>query len=715
MKKVGKFMADKHKKIIIVVLFLCLPILVELFISGVSTITQKPALYRMVALYGVEVLFLVYKLALRFQKPLSKCLNFLISKRYVIIGTVFILGVVANIHFSSINIWSNFIHENGGANNIFGKSREIRADEWLVQTPALLAQTKNPDGYALRNQQVMQGNCSMLLVNAPVWDLTTISKPLTWGFLLLGAEHGMSWWWLFRVLLLLTVSFEIARVVSKKDNLLSLTGMLLIGLAPAMMWWLSTSVVDAYIFGMAVVVLFHYYMDNLQWAKYKKILLAIGMLICIPAFAFAIYPAYQVPFAFVMMLFMIYELIKHGKDLKKYDYVLMALTLIGVGVILGYFLLVAWPDIQTMMGTVYPGSRSEIGGDYTLKLFAGRFTNLFLPYSDKIANPCEISNYLYPIVGLLVLIVFYFKQQANQKPNIKEQLKTSAEKADKFLEIGLLLLFAFFIVWVYVGFQEILAKVTFLYLSPAKRTQLVCGLLGTILTILFVKKLHGKELLNKVQAIIVSLVVVLASYLLIKDAGYASFFSTIKLELLAIALFTMTYTVVRGNKKAFCYIMCILSLAAGLLVNPIVSCTYILYQTNIAKQIQQFVKEEPEALWIGRYNWSGQYALVNGAKVLNGVNLYPNFQWLMQLDPDKSQEQVYNRYAHIGIILSDHTEFRLLTEDSYEVEVTYQNLKDIGVKYYFTDTKCSKQIEEQFHLKTRYADDEKLQYIYQIN
>ena len=87
----------------------------------------------------------------------------------------------------------------------------------------------------------------------------------------------------------------------------------------------------------------------------------------------------------------------------------------------------------------------------------------------------------------------------------------------------------------------------------------------------------------------------------------------------------------------------------------------------------------------------------------------------MQLDPDKSQEQVYNRYAHIGIILSDHTEFRLLTEDSYEVEVTYQNLKDIGVKYYFTDTKCSKQIEEQFHLKTRYADDEKLQYIYQIN
>ena len=161
--------------------------------------------------------------------------------------------------------------------------------------------------------------------------------------------------------------------------------------------------------------------------------------------------------------------------------------------------------------------------------------------------------------------------------------------------------------------------------------------------------------------------------------------------------------------------MCIVSILAGATINPIVSGTDIIYETSIAKEIQQIYAQDKEALWIGRYNWSGQYLSANGVNVLNGVNAYPNFAWLHQLDPEEKYNEVYNRYAHIGIILSDHTEFRLLTQDSYEVEVSYENLKDLGVTYYFTDTKPVDAIQEAFHLTVKYENEEKKQYIYQIN
>lgn len=696
----------KYKKVITLVFFVILPILLELVVSSGITLEKSTGI-RILVIYAMEVLYIFYKLGNKYKENIKKIIDFIIKKRYVIIPIIFIVCVLCKINLSSINMWSVFLNERDTTKNILGFSREIRADEWLVQSPLFLAQTKNEEGYSTKNEHIMQGNCNLLMNAAPVWHPATIAKPLTWGFLLFGTEHGFSWWWMLRIFLLLVVSFELARIITKKDNLLSLTGMLLLGIAPGIMWWLSTAIVDAYIWGCAIIVLFHYYMENLNWKMTKKILIALGMIIAIPAFAFALYPAYQIPLAFVILLFLIHDLIKHGKELKKQDYVIMGTTIVLSFAILISFIISAWPDIQTMMGTVYPGARFETGGDYTIDQFTSIFTNLFLPYSKKIANPCEISTYLFPILGLAVLILYYFKNKSKEEKIVKNK--------DKFLEIGLMLLFVFFFVWTFIGFHDILAKITFLYFSPTKRTQLVLGFVGVLLVLMLLKKFQGKHILNKKQAIILSVATVVIAYLLIKNSSYQEYFTTIKLEILAVVLFSSTYTLIRGNKKAFCYLMCIVSIVAGATINPIVSGTDIIYETSIAKEIQQIYEEDKEALWIGRYNWSGQYLSANGVNVLNGVNAYPNFAWLHQLDPEEKYNEVYNRYAHIGIILSDHTEFRLLTQDSYEVEVSYENLKDLGVTYYFTDTKPVDAIQEAFHLTIKYENEEKKQYIYQIN
>ncbi|MFQ9501212.1 MAG: hypothetical protein ACLR1U_01475 [Clostridia bacterium] len=697
-------MKKVEKNILKGVIYLIIPIIIELLFSK-KVILEKSTLIRLAMLYGIEILYFCYFIINKYKEKIKKGINFVINKRYIIIPIIFVVCILFKINLSSINIWNNFLNENNFTKNILGNAREIRADEWLVQSPTMLAQTLNKDGYKMYNSHLMQGHCNVMMTGGPILNVTTIAKPLTWGFLLFGTEYGFSWWWMLRILLLLIVSFEIARIITKKDNVLSIAGMLVLAIAPGIMWWFSTAIVDSYIWGMAIVVLFHTYMENLETKDWKKLLIALGMIISIPAFAFALYPAYQVPLAYVIVIFMINDLVKHFKELKKKDYFIMAGTLIISLGILAYFIIFAWTDIQTMMGTVYPGSRFETGGDYTINQFIAGYTNIFLPYDKEISNPCEISTYIYSIVGLIALILYYIN---NFK---KEKIKDS----NKILEIGLMALYAFFFVWLYIGFNKILAQITFLYYSPTARTQLIFGMIGVLLTLMLMKKFENVKILSKKASITGALISSMVLYVVLKNSAYSGFFTTVKLELITVITFFMVYSILQTNKKAFAYIMCIVSIIAGATINPINRGVDIIYKTDLAQEIQKIEKEDEEALWIGRYNWSGQYLLANGANTLNGVNSYPNFQWLNIVDPDKIYNDVYNRYAHIGIILAEKTEFRLLTTDSYEVDLTYQNLKDLGIKYYLTDVEYSESEKNQFHLTVKYENTEKGQYIYQVN
>ena len=261
----------------------------------------------------------------------------------------------------------------------------------------------------------------------------------------------------------------------------------------------------------------------------------------------------------------------------------------------------------------------------------------------------------------------------------------------------------------------ILHIITFLYYSPTARTQLIFGMIGVLLTLMLIKKFENVKILNKKASIAGALISSMVLYVVLKNSAYSGFFTTVKLELITVITFFMVYSILQTNKKAFAYIMCIVSIIAGATINPINRGVDIIYKTDLAQEIQKIEKEDEEALWIGRYNWSGQYLLANGANTLNGVNSYPNFQWLNIVDPDKIYNDVYNRYAHIGIILAEKTEFRLLTTDSYEVDLTYQNLKDLGIKYYLTDVEYSESEKNQFHLTVKYENTEKGQYIYQVN
>lgn len=664
---------------------------------------DKSCIIRMSFIYFIYAIIALYKILKKNKEKVRKIVDFIIKYRYIIATVILVIGVLLKVNFSSTGIWSTYVNEPNTNNVIIGKARGIRSDEWVTQSAFMLGQTQGEDAYKIYNNNIAQGTFNMLMFMKPIKDITIIAKPLLWGFILFGQEYGFSFYWMLKMVALIMVSIELVRKITEKDNILSLVGGIILSLAPAIMWWFSSAIVDAYIYGLATILLFGYYMNNLEIKLWKKIVTAIGIFISITAFALVLYPAIQVPFAFFMIIFMLIDFIPNIKKLSKKDYLIIAITIIGVIGLLTRYILLCYEDIKIMMSTVYPGKRIITGGGYTIDKFISYLANIFFPYTDSISNVCEPSSYIYPFIGLIILLIYNIG-------NIKKKEKNKII----LVTISLSILYIIYLLWEFVGFGEFVSKITLLSLSTTDRIHVVTGFIGTLLTILMIKRMSGKNIFTKKQSITISLIVVIFEYVLIKNSSYADFFTFVKLEIISVMMFTITYLLITGNKNAFCYSMLIVSIIAGATVNPIAIGLSPIKGTEISYAIQEIKKEDEQALWIGNTNITGQYLIANGVNCLNGVNEYPNFKFLNKVDPDRKFDEVYNRFAHISVALGDELNFELLAGDAYVVTLTHQNIKDLEIEYIYSNQKYNEDIISNFNLETRYCNDETGQYIYQV-
>lgn len=698
-----KLKAIVKNKIFIGIVAVLLPFLIEILVNKKLEISIN-TIIRVLFIYGVYALIGIYYIIKKYFDTFEKIADFIIRKRYIIAIIVLVVTVLLKINFSSIAMWSKYVGEENTSNVLIGVARSIRSDEWLTQSPLMLGQIKGEDAYKASNRNIEQGNLNMIMTGMPVKDITTIAKPLSWGYLLFGEEYGFSFYWMLKMVLLFLVSLEISMKISKKDKLLTLTGAIILACAPAIMWWLSSAIAEGYIFGMLTVILFSYYMNNLDWKLWKKIGIAIGLLISITAFAFVLYPAFQVPFAFFMAIMMLSDFIPNVKKIRKVDICLMILTILGILFILSRLVIMCWSNIQIMMNTVYPGKRISVGGDFSLDRFVAYFANIFFPYGKNIQNPCEPSGYIYSFSGLVILLIYSIK-------NIKEEQKS----LDFKVILSLTILYVIFLLWEFIGFGETFAKITFLSMVPSPRLHVVTGFIGIILSMFIIKKNEDKKIFTNGQAVIISSIVLIISIILIKNTSYSTYFNFTKYEIWAVIIFALTYLFITGNKKAWCCTMCLVSIIAGATINPICIGISPIKDTKISGIIQQIKEEDNTALWAGNSNITGQYLVANGVNTLNGVHTYPNFKWLNTVDPEGKYNEVYNRFAHIHIALGEKTEFNLLAADSYVATLTYEDLKKLEVKYYYTNTELSEETINNFNLECKYSDQERSQYIYTIN
>lgn len=648
--------------------------------SGFIQILQIVNYERILFLIGLGILasILINKYGIKKIADLSY------QYRFVIASLVFITLVFFEMHGSSLLYWHNYFEGSVVSfDTIIGMARGIRSDEWAVNTPMMLSQYFNNNGLFPYYSETIRGALTdvFIIYGQPVRDIAVLFRPFHWGYLFLSPAKGLSFFWISRTIGLFLVSFEFAMLFSKKSKSLALIYAILITWAPVVQWWFAINgLVEMLIFGQLALIMTAFYMkaNNYYWRGFY----AFVLFICAGGYILSFYPAWQVPLVYLFLALFVGTVYENWRDFKwnKKDVFILIGVVILLGLGMSYVLSKSLDTILSILGTAYPGSRFETGGNQFSRFFLYP-GNFFFPFSRELpfANPCELAVFFdfFPM-GILLGIWVLFKEK----------------KRDGYL-IALLIVYIILILWCLFQWPEWLAKITLLSYSQAARAFLAVGLID-ILLLIRALSLLGTSFSKKLSLAVAILIGVMITF--VATNVYEGYIDLKMIMVILPTLIGSFYIIVNGKqewaKRAFLVITIFIIFISGMFVNPLSKGVDVIYDQEIVKEIKQ-VNDASSGLWVVDSGQDTGFPIINipimvGAPTINSTNVYPLLERWHLLDPTKAQEDIYNRYAHISINLvgSDtKSTFELKNPDQFTVKLSTADLELLNVRYVLSKSK----------------------------
>ena len=624
------------------------------------------------------ILFSVYN-----KEKFLYIINYINKYRFAIAGIVFILCIIFEISGSSVGIYSNWLNTKSGV--IFGEPRGIRSDEWKVLTPFMLSQYENHTGKFPYFSDTIRGYKTdvYMVYGLPVMDISILFRLFQLGFLFLSPAKGLSFFWMGRIIALFLVSFEIMKLITNKDNKLSLLGSIFIIFAPSINWWSNGGfIIEITISSLLSVILLNLYMKENNFI-YRSLYI-IGIFLCWGNLLFALYPAWQVPFGYLLLSLYIWTIIENWKTFdirnKKKDFIIWAVFFIIFILLVGRIFIKSKEIIDIVRNTAYPGRRFETGGGIFLELFRWAI-NLFTPYNERniISNTCELSAFIdfFPIPYIFAAYLIF-------KQKIKDKL---------LIILSICSLFIF--LYMTVGFPVFLSKISLLSNSTSGRTVQVFGIINIFILIrsLYLYKPNLKIVIAIILSVLFSLFIIFVSY------KYQEKYLNILMDIiLFIVLFIIciSFLQYRNNKlkNVFLISSSLFVILSSIYINPIQKGLDVIYASDLYKSIKE-ISSEDNGLWVSTIGYLCNFPIIAGAPTINSVNTYPNIELWKVLDPELKYKDIYNRYAHINVNIlnnngSNINKFYLIQNDMFDINLTLDDLKKINTKYILSDINLEK-------------------------
>lgn len=610
----------------------------------------------------------------------KKSLNFIYKYRYLLGAGLFILCVIMRVNYSSAGVLDGVIqpHYITQTDDILtGINRNIRSDEYIVVTPMTLSQYRN--NYSLVNPDIMADDVITSfypkLPNKTL--LSVLTSPQYLGFMFLPSENAFSFYQLLPWFVAFFAVFEMLMIITKKRKLMSLIGSLVIIFSPVILWFDSVQYI------MYVALLFDIFYLYLNHGKTWKSKLAFSVLFgwVAACFVMIIYPAWQVPYGYILLALLISMLVEKRKLLKKQDllYILPVICVVAALVIPN--VLISLDQYKLTTQTVYPGQRSEAGGGGLSSAFY-YISSLFFPIREGL-NPCEASGFigLFPIPILLGLYIIF---------------RSLKKKQSDPLLITLVVLSLFFCFMFFIG-NSLIAKVTLLFLTPIERLRPVLDLTCLLIIIRLLSSYQTAKppkrpaLLSLAVAVITAVLVYLGTIQIDAYAG-GVYMRPMMICAAFVIYYILIYCLIDKRKETSYVIGAVAVLLAGyqfLTIHPLRIGLDVYTDKPVAQRIRELSAEDQDALWLTSGSTLSQYALTNDARVINSINYYPTIDRWRTLDPDGKYDDVYNRYAHISIKITKQgpTHFTLIAPDAFSVDLNYQDICLLHPTYFLSDTK----------------------------
>ena len=655
-----------------------IPFMYVIFFLAIKYINYLHFTYDLLFIVTIGIIYV----ALHFFLEIKKMYEFIFNKRYIISLIVFIILVIGGYNGSSVGMLNRYVDIDDIKTYdmpVFGYPRGIRSDEWAVYSLTNFSQI-----YSNYNKENDLMNAKENLVNfyprALVKDYAIIMHPDQLGYLFLPLEQAFSFAWYLPIIASFLVVIELLMILTKKNKLLSVVGAFLIAISPTCLWW-QASIYTLY-GGLALLIVYKFI--NTKDLKIR-IILSVLLGWVASCYLTIMYPAWMISYAYFYLSIFIWMLIDNRDKIKLKDSLYLIISLI---VCAGLFLplyIEGQEVYKVVMQTEYPGKRVSAGGGGSINYLFQYCLALFFPYTNKVTNPCELSQCisLFPIS--LVLAIAYLIRDKKNKRNTD------------YLLLLMTIVISLLFIWTVVPLPSVLSKITLLSMSTSQRTMTVVGY-GCVFIYIYILAKYTNENWTKKDKIILFLLSTISVFIINYFASkfvnemFANAISKMIYIGTSIVYVPIVYLLVLNTKKAKYYLYALLMLVtiiSSFIIMPINKGLSVVFDKPFAKEIRSLVKENKDARFLSISDdfILANYALANGAKTINSTNFVPNLELWESIDHNNQYKEVYNRYSHILISLTeDETSFELKSVDSYKINLNYNDLCTLNADYVITKT-----------------------------
>ncbi|WP_407380230.1 hypothetical protein [Methanobrevibacter sp.] len=631
------------------------------------------------------ILFVIF-LILSNVKSRSSVLEFIYRNRILLSVLLFIACVILEIHGSSIGVITFGAEPH---RSLLGTVRWTKTDEYAINTMFAFSQYHNGFGYISNIIRAFPTDV-FVIGELPILDPAVIFKPFQWGYLFLSQAKGLAFCWMGRLIALFVISFEFGLLLTRKNRILALAYAVLLTFSPLVQWWFGVNgLIEMFVFGQLSILILDWYMNILSYSK--RFLCIIGLVFSLGAFTLSLYPAWEVALGYVFLAIAVWIIHKNWNDFEKSKidilYTLIFAALFGLSMF--YVLTKSSEAIAILSNTVYPGLRLSTGGAdfYWLSgdpyIYFDYMRNVFEPLKPtQIISRVSMSYCIsfFPL-GLILFGLVQFVQK----------------KRDALLYL-LIIAYVILLSFYLFTFPETYARLTLLGKTQPSRLFAIITFIDLLILIRAMSisdRIDFSKVTDKLPLIISFILV--GAMLVLASTHLGERFYSLPIMLIALVIFTASfYFILKSpdNRKAQIGFLCcvlIISVPAGAMVNPVEMGTDYFFDNPALTEIASIVESNPDAIWVV----DGDVLQISaptsvGARTLNSVNPYPNFDMWSKLDPNGQSRDIYNRYALVQIELVNNTpttfdcgddQYSINKSDQVNMALNINDLEKLNVTY----------------------------------
>jgi hypothetical protein len=589
--------------------------------------------------------------------------------RRLIIGLLILGYVVASLlqlNGSSTALWQWYgDREVPRAGILVGSPKDVRSEEWLLQTPWILSQAVRTPAFSATNPTV-GSDVTPLVTNLPVRHWSTLFRPQMWPFFLMPLETAFAFYWNFKLFGLLLAAVLFFGSLTGGRTAIALAGALFLTFSPYVQWWFSSGTCLPEMMALLFFGLWLATLIRQVKARWQIVAAAVGLLVTIEGFILCCYPRFQVPLAYFAAVFLAGTLafFKTSGDRRMLRLCCFVCVIVTAGVVTWLW----WRDVAGVIRITsqlsYPGQVRSTGGEI-------RWNELLAPFLDfsmtqerfpiALGNVCQAAGFLF-LAPLLAAAAF------------RDWLRYRNVDRIVLLQLALIAGALWFMM---VGIPTWLARSSGWDYVYSSRAVLLLGVATTVALVRSLAQSRNTPALTSNPLWLFGGLALLLVGILYQTNVRLSHFETVATVISTALFFALLCACFwRGLVAATWILLLVPQLYACALINPVTRGLPGVMQSPLLRWLTEAHALRPNARWIVvgetlRAEMLPELLKAAGIEVLGGVRCNPDYEMLRVLDPTGSDRAIYDQYTSAYFRQADISEpaFVAHADLSYDIRM----------------------------------------------